>query len=97
LPNVAQFPDSVTSRGAKHLRELSKEVKKGNRGIMFYLVNRMDCELYKTAEHIDVKYKEAFDEAIKCGVEVLIYKSEIVIDKDNNCKIQIGKKLKFKV
>ncbi|MCA9497069.1 MAG: DNA/RNA nuclease SfsA [Nanoarchaeota archaeon] len=93
LPNVAQFPDSVSLRGAKHLRELANEVKKGNRAIIFYLVNRSDGESFKIAEHIDEKYKEEFDKAVVVGVEVLIYKSKIEIGEDFSCNISIDKKL----
>lgn len=93
LPNVAQFPDSVTDRGAKHLRELVKEVEKGNRAVMFYLINRTDGDSFKVAEHIDPKYKEAFDEAVSKGVEVLIYKTKFEFDENNNCEIKIDKKI----
>lgn len=94
LPNVAQFPDSVTSRGAKHLRELVKEVEIGNRSVMFYLINREDGNSFKIAEHIDSKYKEAFDDAISKSVEILVYKTEFKFEK-NSCEIKIGKKLDF--
>lgn len=95
LPCVAQFPDAVSSRGAKHLRELVNEVQNGNRAVMFYLVNRNDCNSFKIAEHIDSEYKKEFDRAISFGVEVLVYRSFIDIDSDGNCKIEIGEKINF--
>ncbi len=89
-PGIAMFPDAVTDRGAKHLRELAKEVEKGNRAVMFYLVNRTDAESFAVAEHIDKKYKAEFDKAKAAGVEILVYKSKISISgEDNNCEVDI--------
>jgi len=82
----AEFPDSVTVRGTKHLKELSDMVKQGHRAIMFYLVQREDCSTFKIAEDIDPIYKNAFVEARKNGVECFCYSchlstKEIVINK----------------
>lgn len=93
--NIASFPDAVTTRGAKHLRELTLEVEKGNRAVMLYLVNRDDCNAFKIAKHIDKKYKEEFDKAVNAGVEVLIYQTKIEIDENNYAKIKIDKKLEL--
>lgn len=90
--NYVQFPDAITSRGAKHLRELSKEVEKGNRSVMFYLINRNDGDKFKVAEHIDKNYKEEYDNAVKTGVEVLAYKTKFNI-KDNSIEIKIDKRI----
>ncbi len=69
----AEFPDSVTARGAKHLAELSAMVEQGNRAVMFYLVQREDCEGFTIAEDIDPAYAKAFGEARSRGVEGLCY------------------------
>lgn len=92
LPKLAQFPDAVTSRGEKHLRELEKEVQNGNRAVMLYLVNRTDCNEFKIAEHIDKKYNNAFHKAIENGVEIIIIKTKIDIE-DNKAVIEIDKEI----
>lgn len=92
LEGVAQFPDAKTERGRKHLRELSGEVEKGNRAIMFFLVNRTDCCGFKIAEHIDPDYKEEFDKAVEAGVEVMVYQSSIEIER-NFARLEVDKKI----
>jgi len=82
----AEFPDAVTARGTKHLNELSQEVKQGNRAVMLYVVQRMDCCSFSFASDIDPIYSEAAIQAKAAGVEFLCYKchittSEIKIDK----------------
>jgi len=70
---VAYFPDAVTSRGLKHLVELQQEVRKGNRCVMFYLVQRMDAKLFRPAHHIDPAYRKELRRAFRNGVEILVY------------------------
>tara|TARA_B100000029_G_scaffold508947_1_gene597051 strand:+ start:602 stop:1297 length:696 start_codon:yes stop_codon:yes gene_type:complete len=70
---VAEFPDSITSRGTKHLNELVKAKKKGYESYILYLIQREDCKSFKIANDIDEKYKNAFDFAIKNGVKILCY------------------------
>lgn len=72
-PELAEFPDSVTARGAKHLAELSDMVYSGARGVMVYLIQRMDCERFSIAQDIDQRYGEAFDRAKEAGVEMIAY------------------------
>lgn len=71
--NLAEFPDSVTVRGTKHLHELSGQVANGNRAAMFYLVQREDCNRLSIAGDIDPNYANAFIAAQKAGVEMLCY------------------------
>ena len=92
LPEVAQFPDAKTTRGAKHLRELSKEARKGNIAYNFYVVNRTDCNTFKIAEHIDPDYQKEAIDAAKAGVKTLVYGTRIEI-KGNEAIIEIDKKL----
>jgi len=73
----ADFPDSVTSRGKKHLEELSDMVSDGHRAVMMYLVQRDDAECFEIAGDIDPDYAEALDKARKAGVEVLCYDCKI--------------------
>ena len=72
-PGLAEFPDSVTARGAKHLDELSDMVREGARAAMFYLVQRGDTERVAIARDIDPNYGEALDRARAAGVEVVAY------------------------
>ena len=72
-PELMEFPDSVTSRGAKHLAELSDMVAEGHRAVMVYLVQRDDGEAFSLARDIDPAYGRAFDKAAAAGVEMLAY------------------------
>lgn len=84
-PGLAEFPDSVTERGVKHLRELASMVEAGHRAVMLYLIQRVDAEAFDLALDIDPAYAGAFDAARAAGVEALAYRcrmspSEIAID-----------------
>ena len=68
---LAEFPDAVTSRGAKHLAELSKVKAAGNRALMLFLVQRGDCDRFQAAADIDPAYDAALESALSAGVEVL--------------------------
>ena len=70
---LAYFPDAVTSRGLKHLVELQKELRKGSRCVMFYLVQRMDAKRFRPADQIDPAYGEELRRAFRNGVEILVY------------------------
>ena len=70
---LAEFPDSVTARGAKHLGELADMVAQGHRAIMVYLVQRGDARRFALARDIDPRYGEAFDAAREAGVEAIAH------------------------
>ena len=74
---LAEFPDAITSRGTKHLEELSNAKKKGFNCYILYLIQRTDCNSFKVAEDIDKKYKIAFTNALKNDVKVLCYDCKI--------------------
>jgi sugar fermentation stimulation protein A len=70
---LAEFPDSVTARGTKHLSELQAMIAEGHRAMMFYLVQRTDAASVTLAQDIDPTYAAAFDAARAAGVEVMAY------------------------
>ena len=88
--NVAEFPDAITSRGTKHLRELIIAKKKGFDAYMLYLIQRDDCKSFKIAEDIDPEYKNAFNDAVKNGVKILCYDCKL-----NNEEIRINNQISY--
>ncbi|MCI4663263.1 MAG: DNA/RNA nuclease SfsA [Neomegalonema sp.] len=70
---LAEFPDAVTARGAKHLAELTQMVAQGARAVMFYLIQRNDCDQFRLAGDIDAAYLRAYREARAAGVEAIAY------------------------
>ncbi|GFM57412.1 sugar fermentation stimulation protein [Pseudomonas cichorii] len=71
--NVAAFPDAVTQRGARHLRELAALAREGVRAVLLYCVNITGLDAVRPAEEIDPAYTTALREAVAAGVEVLAY------------------------
>jgi sugar fermentation stimulation protein A len=83
---LAEFPDSVTARGAKHLAELSRMVRQGHRAVMVFLIQRGEARRLALARDIDPDYGAAFDAAIAVGVEAFALRcrmstAEIVVDR----------------
>jgi len=76
-PGIAEFPDSVTARGAKHLVELGNMARQGHKAVMLYLVQRSDTTCFRLAGDIDPAYKSAFDVAQALGVTALCYTCHI--------------------
>ncbi|MEO3413430.1 DNA/RNA nuclease SfsA [Roseovarius sp. CAU 1744] len=74
---LAEFPDSVTARGTKHVGELAGMARLGHRAILFYLIQRTDCTAMSLARDIDPAYADAFGTARDAGVEVLAYDTRI--------------------
>jgi sugar fermentation stimulation protein A len=82
---LAEFPDSVTSRGAKHLDELADMVAAGHRAVMVYLIQRDDVEAFALAADLDPNYAAAFSRATAAGVEAVacrcrVTPAEITLD-----------------
>ena len=74
---VALFPDCVSERGSKHLRELVRLKALGARPVQLYCVQRGDVKEVRPADGIDFEYGRTLREAIKAGVEVLAYRAEV--------------------
>jgi sugar fermentation stimulation protein A len=74
--NLALFPDTVTTRGQKHLRELMDLVPE-TKAVMLYFINRGDCDIFAPSDRCDPKYGELLRQAVDQGVEVLPYRFEI--------------------
>ena len=89
---VAEFPDAVTSRGLKHIKELLNANKKGYDIYLFFLIQRDDCDKFKLAHDIDPEYSELLIKSVKKNLNILCY----------DCKftskgIKLNRKIKFKI
>ncbi len=91
-PGLAEFPDAVTARGTKHLKELSSVVAARERAIMLYLVQRQDCERFSVARDIDPAYAKALRMALDAGVEVVCLACSLSLE-----KIQASHSIEFSV
>jgi sugar fermentation stimulation protein A len=76
-PGLAEFPDSVTARGSRHLDELTAMVRDGNRAVMLFLVQIASATQFALARDIDPIYGLAFDRARQAGVEAIAYRCSI--------------------
>jgi len=79
-PGLAEFPDSVTARGAKHLDELSAMVAAGHRAVMLYLIQIGSAQGFALARDIDPAYGKAFDRARASGVEAIARRCALTAD-----------------
>jgi sugar fermentation stimulation protein A len=74
---LAEFPDAVTARGARHLAELAGVVAAGSRGVMLYLIQICSAQRFALARDIDPAYGVAFDGARAAGVEAIAYRCAV--------------------
>ncbi len=79
-PGLAEFPDCVTARGARHLVELAEVVASGGRAVMAFVVQRGDCDRVAIAADLDPAYARGFAAARKAGVEVIAYACRVTPD-----------------
>ena len=79
-PGLAEFPDAVTKRGAKHLAEHRAIVAAGHRAVMLYLIQIGSARRFKLARDVDPVYGKAFDAARRSGVEAIAYRCVISCD-----------------
>jgi len=89
---IAEFPDAITSRGLKHIKELIKASEKGYKIYILYLIQRNDCKSFKIADDIDPEYSDSLSKAVKKNLNILCF----------DCKfspkgIKLNQKVKFKI
>lgn len=77
---IGYFPDAVSARGSKHLRELVDVVAGGNRGVIFFCVQRKDVSEVRPADTIDTAYGAALRQALGRGVEALAWRADVSPD-----------------
>ena len=89
---IAEFPDSITSRGTKHLNELINAKKKGFNAYLLFVIQREDCNKFEIAKDIDVEYSKALIKAIKHEVKILCYDCKF-----SSKGIILNNKIKFNI
>ena len=88
------FPDAISTRGTKHLRELMQMVREGHRAVLLFCVQHSGINWVEPADHIDIEYGKTLRAAITAGVEVIAYSA--FIDAENST-ITLTKKLEIKI
>jgi sugar fermentation stimulation protein A len=88
----ALFPDSVTTRGQKHLKTLMEVKAAGMRAVMLYIIQRGDVEVFAPAREIDPDYAKALKIAVNSGVEVIVMQAKVTPE-----KIELLKKIPFEI
>jgi sugar fermentation stimulation protein A len=76
-PRLAEWPDCVSARGARHLAELEAMVRTGDRSVVLFVVQRSDCGRFAVAADLDPAFARALGSAMGAGVEVLVYGCDI--------------------
>ncbi|SCB26303.1 DNA/RNA nuclease SfsA [Rhizobium lusitanum] len=76
-PGLAEFPDTATARGAKHLEELGDMAQAGYRAVMLFVIQRLDCHRFRICGDLDPVYLKAFEQALGRGVEVYALKCRV--------------------
>ena len=81
--DVACFPDAVTTRGQRHLRDLAVAAGDDWQAVIFFLVQRGEAQAFAPADHIDPEYGRRLREAAGCGVEVMAYRT--IVNRRQTC------------
>lgn len=77
IDRAAAFPDAISERATKHLKELIRLKRLGHRAAVFFVVQRGDCDYFRPADEIDPDYGRWLRRAVKAGVEVLPYQAKV--------------------
>ena len=88
---IAEFPDAITSRGAKHIEELIKASKKGYEIYIAFIIQREDCNQFAIASDIDPEYSKLLSKAVKKKLNILCYDCKF-----SSKGIKLNKEIKFK-
>jgi sugar fermentation stimulation protein A len=88
---LAEFPDCVAARSAKHLRELEAMVAEGHRAAVLFVVQRTDCDAFAACRELDPGFAAALDHAAGAGVEVLVYGCEMT-----PARVEIARRLPWR-
>ncbi len=78
--SLAEFPDCVAARSARHLRELAARVAEGERAVQLFVVQRGDCDTFAACADLDPAYAAGLEHAARCGVEVLVYACDVGLE-----------------
>lgn len=89
------FPDAVSERGRKHLRELISVKQQGHRAVLFFCVQHSGISRLAPADHIDPGYGETLREALAAGVEILVYRAEFTLTDEAYAEITLRDALDF--
>ncbi|MCK7545556.1 DNA/RNA nuclease SfsA [Marinobacter bryozoorum] len=90
---IACFPDAVTLRGQKHLRELTEMVKAGDRAVLLFCVNHTGAREVRPADHIDPAYGDLLRAAVEAGVEVIAWQADLARDGDASGSLALVREL----
>lgn len=74
---LAEWPDCVSARGARHVAELAQKVAEGDRAVVLFVVLRTDCDSFSVSHDLDPAFGMAHDKAVEAGLETLIYGCEV--------------------
>ena len=91
-PGLAEFPDAITSRGLKHIKELIKASNKGYEIFILYLIQREDCKSFTIANDIDADYANSLSKAVKKKLNILCYDCKF-----SSKGIKLNQKIKYKI
>lgn len=93
--HIGMFPDAKTERGQKHLRELINIQEQGKKAVIFFAILHTGIKHFEVARMIDPKYADLLEKAIACGVEVLCYRAEVVLEQAKPVEIVIKNTLRI--
>ena len=91
-PSLAEFPDSITTRGAKHLNSLIDAASEGYDSYILYVIQREDCNKFTIARDIDPQYYKLLTYAVKKNVKILCYDCKF-----STKRIKLNKFIKLKI
>jgi sugar fermentation stimulation protein A len=74
---LAEWPDCVSARGARHMAELGEVARLGDRAVVLFVVQRADCDRFALARDLDPAFAAAFDRVSNAGVEALVYACDV--------------------